>query len=79
VDFRKDKTFLKIKANPKGVRFSELERLILKAGFERVNTRGSHSVYKRGERILTVVKPHGGHKHCHWLDVRDVLKVLEEG
>jgi predicted RNA binding protein YcfA (HicA-like mRNA interferase family) len=43
-----------------------------------VNIKGSHHVYKKGRRILTVVKPHGGHKHCHWLDVKDVIKVLEE-
>jgi len=47
-------------------------------GFKRVNIRGSHHVYKKGEKILTVVKPHGGHKHCHWLDVKDTIRVLEE-
>ncbi len=51
---------------------------IFGSGFKRVNVRGSHYVYKKGDRILTVVKPHGGHKHCHWLDVKDVIKVLEE-
>ena len=67
----------RIKQNPKGVRFKELERIILGSGFKRINTRGSHPVYKKGSKILTVVKPHGGHKHCHWLDVKDVVKVLE--
>ncbi len=67
-----------IKQNPKGVRFSELERIILREGFKRVNIRGSHYVYKKGSKILTVVKPHAGHKHCHWLDVKDVIKILEE-
>ena len=43
-----------------------------------MNMRGSHYVYKKKDRILTVVKPHQGHKHCHWLDVKDVIKVLEE-
>jgi hypothetical protein len=43
-----------------------------------VNIRGSHHVYKRGEKILTVVKPHGGHKYCHWLDVKDTIRILEE-
>jgi predicted RNA binding protein YcfA (HicA-like mRNA interferase family) len=73
-----EKNLSKIKQDPKGVRFKELERVILAAGFIRINTRGSHYVYKKGNKILTVVKPHGGHKHCHWLDVKDVIKILEE-
>jgi len=73
-----EKDLSRIKQNPKGVRFKELEGIILGSGFKRVNIRGSHCVYKKRDRILTVVKPHGGHKHCHWLDVKDVIKVLEE-
>jgi len=73
-----EKDLSRIKQNPKGVRFSELERVILQEGFKRVNVRGSHHVYKKGSKILTVVKPHAGHKHCHWLDVKDVIKNLEE-
>ena len=56
-----------IKQNPKGMRFKELEEIILGSRFKRVNNRGRHYVYKQGDRIQTVVKPHGGHKHCHWL------------
>jgi predicted RNA binding protein YcfA (HicA-like mRNA interferase family) len=73
-----EKDISRMKQNPKGVRFKELEDIILGSGFKRVNIRGGHYVYKKGDRILTVVKPHRGHKHCHWLDVKDVIKVLEE-
>ena len=73
-----EKDLSRIKQNLKGVRFNELERIILRGGFKRVNISGSHHVYKKGSKILTVVKPHGGHKHCHWLDVKDVIKILEE-
>ncbi len=73
-----EKSLSKIKQNPKGVRFKELEKIILAAGFRRINIRGSHYVYKRRNKILTVIKPHGGHKHCHWLDVKDVIGILEE-
>jgi predicted RNA binding protein YcfA (HicA-like mRNA interferase family) len=73
-----EKDFAGMKQNPKGIRFEELERVILGSGFKRVNIRGSHHVYKRGGKILTVVKPHGGHKHCHWLDVKDTIRILEE-
>jgi predicted RNA binding protein YcfA (HicA-like mRNA interferase family) len=73
-----EKDLFRIKQNPKGVRFNELERVILGTGFKRINIKGSHHVYKKGNRILTLVKPHGGHKHCHWLDVIDVIRILEE-
>ena len=72
------KDLSRIKQNPKSVRFKELEGVILGSGFKRVNVRGSHYVYKRGDRILTVVKPHEGHKHCHWLDVKHLIRVIEE-
>jgi predicted RNA binding protein YcfA (HicA-like mRNA interferase family) len=68
-----EKDLSRIKKNPKSVRFKELERIILRSGFRRVNMRGSHYVYKKGDGILTIIRPHGGHKHCHWLDVRDVV------
>jgi predicted RNA binding protein YcfA (HicA-like mRNA interferase family) len=73
-----EKDLSRIKQNPKGVRLKELERVILGPGFRRVKMKDRHYVYKKGDRILTVVRPHGGHKHCHWLDVKDVIKVLEE-
>ena len=73
-----DKDLIKIKENPRGVRFRELEKAILKAGFRRANTKGRHHVYKKENKILTIVRPHGKHKHCHWLDVKDVIRILEE-
>ncbi len=73
-----EEDLFKIKQNPRAVRFKDLEGVILRSGFKRVNIRGSHYVYKKGNKILTVVRPHGGHKHCHWLDVKDVIRVLED-
>ena len=68
----------RLKRKRKGVRFAELERIILRAGFSLDRVRGSHHVYVRGNRILAVVKPHGGRKTCHPGDVRDVVRFLEE-
>lgn len=68
----------RLKRNPKGVRFADLERIILRAGFVLDRIRGSHHVYVRGGRVLTVVKPHGRHKTCHPRDVRDIIRFLEE-
>ncbi len=73
-----EKDLVRIKQSPKSVRFKELKKIILGAGFKRVNIRGSHHVYKKRNKIITVVKPHGGQKHCHWLDVKDVIRLLEE-
>ncbi len=68
----------RLRRNPRGVRFGDLERVILRAGFTLDRSHGSHRVYIRGGRILTVVKPHGGHTTCHPRDVRDVIRFLEE-
>jgi len=46
-----DKDLSKIKQNPKGVRFNELERIILGSGFRRLSIRGSHHVYKKGTKF----------------------------
>jgi predicted RNA binding protein YcfA (HicA-like mRNA interferase family) len=68
----------RLKRNPTGIRFSDLERVILGAGFVLDRTRGSHHVYVRGGRVLTVLKPHGKRKTCHPRDVRDVIRFLED-
>jgi len=68
----------RLKRNPTGERFSDLERVILHAGFALDRIRGSHYVYVRGSQVLTVVKPHGKRKTCHPADVRDVIRFLEE-
>lgn len=75
---RKEKFLARIINNTKAVRFEELEGLILSRGFEKVGGRGSHNVYAKGSRIITLVRPHGGKKFCHPLDVQGVLEVLEE-
>ena len=68
----------RLRRNPKGIRFADLERVILRAGFTLDRSRGSHRVYVRGGRVLTLVKPHGTHTSCHHRDVRDVIRFLEE-
>jgi len=68
----------RLRRNPKGIRFADLERVILRAGFTLDRSRGSHRVYVRGGQVLTIVKPHGTHTSCHPRDVRDVIRFLEE-
>ena len=62
---RHEKALKKVKQNPKNVRPEELERLLLRSGFEKRRGKGSHSTYKRkGFRPITItykkpfLKPH---------------------
>jgi predicted RNA binding protein YcfA (HicA-like mRNA interferase family) len=71
---KKEKLLEKIKTNPKNVRFEELCRVLVERGYEMVNTKGSHYSFSNGKKTLTIVKPHGGNKFCHVLDVREVIK-----
>jgi len=73
-----EKDLARMKRHPEGVRFEELERIVLRSGFKRVNIKGSRRVYMKGNKVLTVVRPHGRQKHCHWLDVKDVIRSLGE-
>jgi len=60
------------------MRVCTLEGLVLNHGYEKVGSKGSHNAYIKGGRIITVVRPHGGKKFCHPLDVKGVLDALEE-
>jgi len=71
-----EKDFSRIKQNLKEVRFSELEKIILREGFKRVIIRGSHCVYKKGRKILTVVKPRTGHKQLRTLTSPTINVIL---
>jgi hypothetical protein len=67
----------KIRNNPKGVRFEELDLLLTWHGFERRQSkRGtSHYVYRRGHYVITIAR----HKpHVHSRAVKDVLNILDE-
>lgn len=50
------KLYEKIKNNPKSVRFDELDKILLSAGFSRRQSRGgsSHYVYIKDGRIVTI-------------------------
>ncbi len=52
---RREKALKKVKQNPKNVRPEELERLLIRFGFEKRSGKGSHVIYKRkGFRPITV-------------------------
>jgi len=52
---RRDKLLAKIRNNPRGVRFDELTKLLEWHGFELARVKGSHHLYLRGERRITIV------------------------
>ncbi len=71
-----EKLLEKIKNNPKQVRFKELDRLLLRAGFSRRQPHGgsSHYTYIKGHARITVPfrQPHIGEAY-----VKLVIKILE--
>ncbi len=69
-----EKLLDKIKINPKHVRFDDLIKVLKYRGYDIINIRGSHYSFSNSETTITVVKPHGGSKFCHVLDVKEVIK-----
>jgi len=57
--------------NPRGIRFSEAETLILRKGWVIDNVVGFHYTLR-----FVLVKPHGRRKFLHPKDVKKVLKHL---
>ena len=52
---RIEKELEKLRQNPKNVRPEQLEKVLLRLGFEKRAAKGSHSVYKmKGYRPLTI-------------------------
>jgi predicted RNA binding protein YcfA (HicA-like mRNA interferase family) len=70
----------KLAENPRGVRFSEVVRVLTSLGYVEVRSRGSHHVFRPsglGPSIL-IVKPHAGRALCAEADVKRVLALLED-
>ena len=77
---KKEKLLEKIKTNPKNIRFEDLCKALKDRGYDIINTndiintKGSHYSFSNGQKTLTIVKPHGGNKFCHVLDIKEVIK-----
>ena len=72
-----EKLLLKIKNNPKQVRFEELDKILTRAGFiKRQSSKGtSHYVYKKGELKISIP-----YRQPHILEtyVIQAIKLLEK-
>jgi len=70
-----EKALVKLKQNPRNVRYQELETILLGLGFEKIIAKGSHTKFILGNHIIVVpfekpfLKP---------IYIRLVLQVLEE-
>ncbi len=76
---KRDKLRHKLRNNPKGVKFSEIETLLLRFGFVLERVSGSHHVFRfsDGERVATVVVPvHGTVVKSAY--TKDVIEILDE-
>jgi predicted RNA binding protein YcfA (HicA-like mRNA interferase family) len=76
---KRDKLRRKLRNNPKGARFSELETLLLRFGFILVRTKGSHHFFQYhegGVHLIVVVPIHGNQVKAQY--VRDVIDILDE-
>jgi len=66
-----------MRAAPNDLRFAEVDTLLRQEGFVLFNQHGSHCTYHRADgTVITIVRPHGGHKTCHPADIRKLLEVL---
>jgi predicted RNA binding protein YcfA (HicA-like mRNA interferase family) len=74
---QKDKLLQRVRNNPKGVRFEELDALLTQFGFERRQPKGgsSHYVYRHGATMITVAR----HKpFIHSQAVKDVVEMIDQ-
>ena len=72
-----EKLLLRIRNNPKAVKFDEIRKVLTKYGYECTQPSGgsSHHTFRKGKRILTVPK-HGA--YVKEIYVRQVIAALEE-
>jgi predicted RNA binding protein YcfA (HicA-like mRNA interferase family) len=71
------KLLQKIRNNPKGVSFDELDSLLQWYGFELNRVRGSHHIYRHrtSERTFTIAR-HGAAVHSR--AIREILSAIDE-
>ncbi len=68
----------RLKKNKTSIRFQELVALLGRFGYSEKSRKGSHLIYgKPGCLPIMIVKPHGGKKFCHPMDVNKVIRLLE--
>ena len=76
---RKDKLLEKIKNNPKNIRFDEIDKVLLSAGFMRRQPRkgSSHYTYVLGDLIITIPYKRPYIKSRYVKEALDLLEKLD--
>jgi len=75
---KKSNYLFSLSKNKKGIRFTELVKVLKENGYTERNIAGSHHVYgKQGHLPIMIVKPHGGKNFCHPKDVNKVINLLK--
>jgi predicted RNA binding protein YcfA (HicA-like mRNA interferase family) len=73
-----EKLFEKILRSPKGVRFSELEKVLLELGYSSRPGKGSHTVFCHNDFYPIVVPPRSPVKRVYIEQVRELLRSYLE-
>lgn len=76
---KRDKLRRKLKNNPKGVKFGDLETLLMQFGFILARVKGSHHFfqYQQGDiKAIMVVPVHGNTVKPQY--VKDSIEILDE-
>jgi predicted RNA binding protein YcfA (HicA-like mRNA interferase family) len=76
---KRDKLRRKLKNNPKGTKFSEIETLLLSFSFVRIRVTGSHHLFRyddRERKINIVVPVHGNQVKTPY--IKEVIDILDE-
>lgn len=72
------KLLVRIRNNPRAVRFDDLDTLMRRNGFEVHQGKGSHLAYVNGGIIAGVVRPHGGRTFVGVVYVLNCLDAIGE-
>ena len=75
---KKNNQLVRLKKNKTNIAFSELSQILRNEGYVEQSIKGSHYIFgEKGNLPIMIVKPHGGKKSCHPMDVNKVIKILE--
>jgi hypothetical protein len=72
---KKEKLLARIRQNPRAVRFSEMERILLGLGFEM--RKSKHAVFTRGRFRLVIAEPHPD-PHVLVVYVKEFLALMDQ-
>ena len=72
---KRDKLRRKLRNNPKGVKFSELETLLQRFGFMLIRIAGSHHIYRHPENAKLVIPVHGNTVKPEYVSI--VIETLD--